>query len=165
MRDSLLALFLILSGLAPACRDKKQKARRISSAEARNLRSRASACFVAGDYACAMKGLRAVLKSRPDDPELLNQFAMAARLRYYQSGDMDYRDQELEALRKAVKLLPTAVHIQVNFGTTAWELGMRKEAARAYERGLELRPKHPDAALIRSRIKRSTQEVEDEQEQ
>ena len=84
-----------------------------------------------------MQALRKVLESRPSDAMVLNQLAMAARLRYYQSGDMDFRDQELEALRKAVKLAPKLETIQVNYGTTAWELGMRKEAARAYERALE----------------------------
>lgn len=165
MRAALLALCLILTGFASGCRDKKKQAGRISSGEARDLRKRAGACFSQGDYACAMKALGQVLKSRPSDPELLNQLAMAARMRYYQSGDMDYRDQELEALRKAVKLAPSVAHIQVNFATTAWELGMRKVAAKAYQRGMELWAKHPDAALIRSRIKRSTARVEDEEEQ
>jgi tetratricopeptide (TPR) repeat protein len=155
----LLALVLVLS--IPACRDKQTG--RITDSKAKDLQKRARVCYTRGDYGCAMEALQAVLKSRPTDPELLNRFAVAARLRYYQTGDMDYRDQELEALRKAVKLLPSAAHIQVNFGTTAWELGMRKEAAKAYLRALELVPKHPDAALMRARIERSTVEVEDEQ--
>ena len=167
MRGWISALVLVLCavGVAPACRDKPKKAPRITPAEAKDLTQRASQCFLQGDYACAMEGLRKVLKSRPDDATVLNQFAVAARLRYYQSGDMDFRDQELEALRKAVKLAPKAAHIQVNFGTTAWELGMRKEAAKAYQRALELHPSHPDAPLIRDRIKRSTVEVEDEEGQ
>jgi tetratricopeptide (TPR) repeat protein len=160
-----LVLALVLAGIAPGCGRDKKKAHRITKTEAKDLQKRAAACFVQGDYACAMEGLQKVHKARPGDAELLNQFAMAARMRYYQSGDMDYRDQELDALRKAIKLAPALAHIQINYATTAWELGMRTEAAKAYTRGLEMWPKHPDAALIRSRIKRSTVEVEDEQEQ
>jgi tetratricopeptide (TPR) repeat protein len=160
-----LILALVLAGPGPGCGRGKKKSGRISKTQARDLEKRAAVCFGQGDYACAMDGLQKVLKSRSGDPELLNRFAMAARMRYYQSGDMDYRDQELLALRKAIKLSPQRAHIQVNFATTAWELGMRKEAAKAYTRGLEMWPKHPDAALIRSRIKRSTVEVEDEEEQ
>ncbi len=157
-------LCVVLAGLLLACGASKKADGAISTSEAKDLRKRAMLCFTTGDYACAMGGLRKVLKSRPGDAELLNQFAVAARMRYYQSGDMDYRDQELEALRKAVGLAPSVAHIQINFGTTAWELGLRKEAAKAYQRGLELAPKHPDAVLMRIRIKRSTVEVEDEEE-
>ncbi len=164
MRSYLLLLWLALAAClaATACGDKSKKGAKLSGAKVKDLSQRAKACFVQGDYACAMEKLRTVLKSRPDDVVVLNQFAMAARLRYYQSGDMDFRDQELEALRKAVKLAPKAGYVQVNFGTTTWELGMRKEAAKAYQRALELQPKHPDAPLMRTRIKRSTVEVEDE---
>jgi len=160
-----LALGLVLATVTPGCGRGEQKARRVSKAKARDLQKHAGVCFGQGDYACAMESLRKVLKSRPSDPELLNRFAMAARMRYYQSGDMDYRDQEIEALRKAVKQAPKVAHIQINFGTTAWEMGLRKEAAKAYQRGLELKPKHPDAALMAARIKRSTTEVEDEDAQ
>lgn len=160
-----LAPALFWAGIAPGCGRGKKKASHLTKTEAQDLQKRAATCFGQGDYACAMEGLQKVHKARPGDAEVLNQFAMAARMRYYQSGDMDYRDQELGALRKAIKLSPQRAHIQVNFATTAWELGMRKEAAKAYTRGLEKWPKHPDAALIRSRIKRSTVEVEDEEEQ
>ncbi len=160
-----LSLCLILAGVAPACRDKNKPAGHLSASKAKDYQKRAMACFVRGDYACAMEGLGKVVKSRPKDAELLNRFAVAARMRYYQTGDMDFRDQELESFRKAVGLAPSVAHIQINLGTTAWELGMRKEAAKAYRRGLELSPKHPDVALIRARIKRSTVEVEDEEEQ
>jgi len=155
---------LVLAGLFSTCGSSSQGDGSISASKAQELQKRAQGCFLQGDYACAMQGLRTVLKSRPGDAELQNRFAVAARMRYYQSGDMDYRDQELEALRKAVRLAPSVAHIQINFGTTAWELGLRKEAARAYQRGLELAPKHPDAVLMRVRIKRSTVSVEDEDE-
>jgi Tfp pilus assembly protein PilF len=158
-------VLLVLTGVVPACRDQSKPAGHLSASKAKDLQKRALVCFTQGDYACAMEGLAKVVKSRPPDAELLNQFAMAARMRYYQSGDMDYRDQELDGLRKAVGLAPSVAHIQINFGTTAWALGMRKVAAKAYQRGLELAPKHPDAALMRARIKRSTVEVEDEEEQ
>lgn len=161
------ALCLSLTPVIPACRGRgKSKSKdHLSPRKARDLSTGADKCSAQGDYACAMERLSKVVKSRPADAKLLNRFALAARLRYYQTGEMDFRDQELEALRKAVKLLPSAANIQVNFGTTAWELGMRKEAAKAYQRALELTPKHPDAALMAARIKRSTVEVEDEEDQ
>jgi hypothetical protein len=56
-------------------------------------------------------------------------------------------------------------HVQVNFGTTCWEMGLRREAAKAYAQALELEPKHPDAAIMRDRIRRSTTEVEDEEQE
>ncbi len=161
----LRALGVLLSlWMAQGCGGSKSKGPAISGAMARKLRLRASACFERGDYACAMSSLERLARSGPRRAELLNEFAIVARFRYYQSGDMDFRDQELDALRKAAKLEPRVAHIQVNLGTTAWELGMRKEAAEAYRQALRLEPNHPDAALMRARVQRSTVEVEDEQQ-
>ena len=153
---------LVAFSLLPGCRDKETSKTKIS---AKGQRARAERCFGTGDYGCAMEALRRVLKIRPKDATLLNLFAMAARHRYYQSGDADFRDQELEALRKAIKLAPQEATIHINFGTTCWELGIRREAAESYRKALALHPEHPDASLMKDRINRSTKEVEDEQEE
>ncbi|MFH2008240.1 MAG: hypothetical protein ABI333_16775 [bacterium] len=154
---------LVLLFAVAGCGGGSKGAKPLTGAEERELRSKAAGCFERGEYGCAMEALRVVLQKRSTDPLLLNRFAVAARLRYYQSGDEDYRDQELEALRKAAKLLPGSAVVQVNVGTTCWEMGLRREAARAYRRALELKPKHADAALIRERIAHSTKEVEEEE--
>lgn len=140
--------------------------RRAESQEKRSaLTERAEACFDKGRYDCAMESYAKLLKKRPTDPELLNRFGISARLRFYVTGEADYRDQELEALRKAARRAPRRAPIQVNYGTTCWEMGLRSESSAAYGRALALQPGHPDAALMRDRIKRSTKEVEDEKEE
>jgi tetratricopeptide (TPR) repeat protein len=147
-----------LGALAGGCGDeesaKKQQAQRAAH------RARAEACFDQGRYGCAMKAFRAALATRPKDPALLNRFAMAARLRYYVTGEADYRDQELVALRRAVAHAPDQPTLLVNFATTCYELGRWPRAAWAYRRALRIEPNHPDAALMRRRIKRSAAEAE-----
>lgn len=163
MRRLLLALVFI--ALPTGCKSKAEKQHAKAQKQSSELADKGEECFQRGRYDCALEAFREALKRRKDDAELLNRFAMAARLRYYQSGDEDFRDQELEALKKAVKLAPRLAHVQVNFGTTCWEMSLRREAARAYQQALELAPKHPDAAIMRDRIKRSTTEVEDEEQE
>ena len=89
---------------------------------------------------------------------------MSARLRYYVTGEADYRDQELEALRRAAKLAGPDVHVLSNLGTVCWEMGLREEAAQAYRTALKLGPTHPDAELMRARIERSKVEEESEED-
>ncbi|MDY0001198.1 MAG: hypothetical protein RBU30_07890 [Polyangia bacterium] len=89
---------------------------------------------------------------------------MSSRLRFYVTGDADYRDQELDALRRAAKLPGASAQVQVNLGTVCWEMGLREEATEAYKAALARTPSHPDAQLMRERIQRSTRE-EDPEEQ
>ena len=157
------ALLLLCAAMAACGGDAKKSA--AQQASLGKVTRRAEACFDKGRYDCAMTGYAKALKAQPGDPDLLNRFGVSARLRYYVTGEADYRDQELVALRKAAKGAPKQARVQVNLGTTCWEMGLRREAATAYGRALSLEPKHPDAALMRARIKRSTQEVEEEQEE
>ncbi len=156
-------LLIGLMGLA-ACGGSKDKPKAADQRSPKRLKRDAERCFDQGRYDCAMETFRKALKKNPEDPDLLNRFAVAARLRYYVTGEADFRDQELVALRKAAKAAPRHTSIQVNFGTTCWEMGLRREAAQAYQRALALEPSHPDAALMRARIKRSTKQVEQEEE-
>jgi tetratricopeptide (TPR) repeat protein len=103
-------------------------------------------------------------KRQPHRPGLWNRFAMSSRLRFYVTGDADYRDQELDALRRAAKLPGASAQVQVNLGTVCWEMGLREEATEAYKAALARTPSHPDAQLMRERIQRSTRE-EDPEEQ
>jgi len=159
------AVALLWLSLALLCCRGDEKRGAESHEKRSALTERAEACFDKGRYDCAMESYAKLLKKRPTDPELLNRFGISARLRFYVTGEADFRDQELGALRKAARRAPRRTHIQVNFGTTCWEMGLRSESVAAYERALTLEPGHPDAALMRERIKRSTKEVEEEKEE
>lgn len=161
--SALAALLCGAAGAASGCgREAARKAEDRKAAEA--LTGKAEACLAEGRYDCAMEAYAAALKKRPGAAELLNHFAMAARLRYYVTGEADYRDQELDALRRAAKASPGAAPVQVNLGTTCWELGLHREAAEAYRAALKLAPDHPDAPLLRARIQRAPEAEEDEPE-
>ena len=143
-----------------SCSGKSSKKRQAKKRHAQA--ERAERCFNRGDYACAMQALEKALKEAPKSAKLWNRLGMASRHRYYQTGDEDFRDQELEAFKKAVKLAPGSARIQINFGTTSWQLGRRKAAAQAYRQALKLQPQHPDATLIRERIQRADQDAQEE---
>lgn len=141
---------------APGCGGNKQDASRIRAEQLHKAEARARR----GDYAGAMKILRRALDEHPEDPERLNRFALAARLRHDATSEMDFRDQELVALRKARSAMaryPVSktlrVAILVNLSTTLWEMGMRKEAGAGYREALRWAPEHPDAGAIWRRIR------------
>lgn len=151
-----LCLAVLVVGVALGCGGKEEGASSTRAAQLHEAETHARG----GDYAGAMTILRKGLDAHPDDPERLNRFALAARLRHDATSEMDFRDQELLALRRARAALhrypvPTAlrVAILVNLSTTLWEMGMRKEAAASYREALRWAPVHPDAAGIWRRIR------------
>jgi tetratricopeptide (TPR) repeat protein len=129
------------------------------------LEKKGEACFAEGRYDCSMEAFAAAAQRQPRRAELWNRFAISARLRYYVTGEADFRDQELEALRRAAKLPSRSEHVQVNLGTACWEMGLREEAAQAYRAALLRAPSHPDATLMRARIQRSTREDDSTEEE
>jgi Flp pilus assembly protein TadD len=158
------ATWLLVSvGLLASCA--RGDGPRRAADRARVEQAEAAACLGRGDYACALARLRAAVALVPGDAVLWNQLGVAARLRFYQTGEDDYRDQELDALKRALKLDARSVDVLVNLGTTCWELGLRKEAAQAYGKAISLRPDHPDVLLMRERMSRSKQEVEADDEE
>lgn len=132
-----------------------------TEAKVKALVEKGAACFDEGRYDCAMESFAAAAKRKPKSAQAWNRFAVSARLRYYVTGEADFRDQELEALRRAAKLDTRSTDVQVNLGTVCWELGLREEAAVAYRAALGLAPDHPDALLMRARIQRSAEEPEE----
>jgi Flp pilus assembly protein TadD len=151
-------LLCVVALLLPACSGREARRRAAAAVSVASHVRRADACHEVGDYAGAMAELRAALRSRPGDPELLGRFALAARLRFYQTGEDDYRDQELDALRRAVKAQEASATLQVDLGTALWESGRRRDAGQAYRRALELEPGHPDAAILKERIARAKED-------
>lgn len=150
-----------VSLLGGGCRREAQKQAEAQQA-VKVLEEKGAACFAEGRYDCAMETYAEAAKRQPRRAALWNRFAMAARLRYYVTGEADYRDQELEALRRAAKLPGRSEHVLVNLGTVCWEMGLREEAAQAYRAALVRAPSHPDEALMRARIHRSAREEEPE---
>lgn len=155
-------LGLLSGGAGGGCRREERKHAETQKAVSA-LEKKGAACFADGRYDCAMESFAAAAKRQPRRGDLWNRFAMSARLRYYVTGEADYRDQELEALRRAAKLPGGSAVVQVNLGTVCWEMGLREEAAQAFRAALERVPSHPDEALMRARIQRSTQDEDSEE--
>lgn len=160
MHAAAVALSVVLVAWGACQRDEQRRAR--ARRDTRTLVEKGTACFSEGRYDCAMEAFSAASKREPRRADLWNRLAISARLRFYVTGDGDFRDQELEALRRAAALDAGSAHVQVNLGTVCWEMGLREEAARAYRAALRLAPSHADAELMGERIQRAGREEEQE---
>ena len=127
--------------------EKKKKAKKAKKHLEKGLTA-----FQSGDFDLALEEYRAACKQHPKSSKAHNYLGMALRYKFYETGDNTYRQEEAEAFEKAVKLQKDWWVPRINLATTLWETGKRQGAAEHYKKGLELRPKHPDAEAIKRRI-------------
>jgi Flp pilus assembly protein TadD len=90
-----------------------------------------------GRYAEAEFYLRESLRTRPDDPDALNNLGTAV----WQQGRLAEADS---IYQRAYALRPDDYAIVNNLGNSLWEQHRLKEAAEYYKRALELKPDSPE---------------------
>lgn len=122
-----------------------------------DLFSKGECAFAEGDYEKAIECYKAGLEKEPSSSAGYNLLGMAYRFHYNQTGSTKYRQQEIEAFKKAIELDPNNPVPLVNVGSTLFYLGEKKEAAGYLERALAVYPDHPDRGGIEEMIREALQ--------
>ena len=105
-----------------------------------------------GKYDQAIKKYKKGLRIEPRSAVGHNYLGIAYRNKYAQLRSLDWRQREIEAFKKAIKLDPNFYLPYINLGTTYYNMGDLKEAALYFKKGLETFPEHPSRDLIEQMI-------------
>jgi tetratricopeptide (TPR) repeat protein len=97
------------------------------------LYQRAHKDFTKGNYGAAAQEFRALVKLRPDSPQLWNDLGVA----YSMAGN---REAAVKAFEKALQLDPTLLPADLMLGVDLVHLGKPREAIPLFERVLQKRP-------------------------
>ncbi len=136
-------------GFICSCSESKKKKK---AEAAKNHIKKGLSAFRTGDFDTAMEEYRTACREQPKSAEAHNYLGMALRYKYHETGDDTFRQEEVDAFTRAVELKNDWWVAQINLATTLWEMGNRKRALKHYEKGLKLKPDHPDATAIKRRI-------------
>ncbi len=111
-----------------------------------------------GKYDEAIKKYNKGLRIEPRSAVGYNYLGMAYGFKYEQLRSLDWRENEIEAFKKAVELDPNYFLPYWNLGQTYYEMGNFKEAARYFKKGLEIAPEHPNRERIEKMIQAAERE-------
>lgn len=112
--------------------------------------------FEAGEYAGAAEEYRAGLEMEPASAPAWNRLGMACRLQFNESRDSAWKEQELDAFRRAVAADSTYWPAYVNLGATLYYLGRKEEAFPLLQRALDLHPGNPDRQALEALLADTT---------
>jgi Flp pilus assembly protein TadD len=146
-------------GCASCGRKKRAQAK---PGDAPRLLKQGIKAFKQGDLDEALSKYRKAVGARPKWDKAHNLLGMALRYKYYETGDSSYRDEEVAAFRRAVKLNPNGPVARVNLATSLWQMGRLKEAARHYGEVLRKQPDHPDARAMKRRVDTASKSLDPE---
>jgi len=147
----ILACFIVLALALAACEGDDESSDS-SGKETANSVEEGMQAFKAGRYDEAISSYNGALEKQPKAAHIHNLLGMAYRFKYNKNKDQELKEKEIEAFKKAVELEPSFVVAIVNLGSTYYYMGKKKEAAKQFERVLELTPNHPDAERLKKMI-------------
>lgn len=142
----LLATILCVSLLGPIACDEDQDGTGREPVQA------GVEAFRQGKYDQAIEAYRHALAKQPGQAHVHNLLGMAYRFKYNQQPDPATKDLEIKAFEKAVEIEPRFVVALVNLGSSYYHQGRKQDAARVFERVLDIMPAHPEAAQLKQMI-------------
>ena len=86
------------------------------------------------------------------NPAAYNSLGMAYRYKFIETGDLAWRDLELEAFNKALDINPNHLSTLLTLGTTYYHMGRKAEALPKLKKVLEILPTHPNRDYIETLI-------------
>ncbi len=120
--------------------------------------------FQSGDYAAAAEAYRNAVSEDPDDAVAWNLLGMAYRFEFNETGNPDFRNREIDAFRRAVKLAPQMVMALKNLTASLYYSGDRVGAAEVAKQVLNLNPEDPEKETLTRWIREADIEVARERE-
>lgn len=108
-----------------------------------------------GRYADAIELYTEGLALQPDAAEGYNMLGIAYRNEFARTGDAEFQTREIEALRKALELVPDYSEALLNLGQTLVNVGEKQEGAAYLQKFLEIEPDFKDRAAVEQIIQQS----------
>lgn len=108
-----------------------------------------------GRYADAIELYTEGLALQPDAAEGYNLLGIAYRNEFARTGDAEFQTREIEALRKALELVPDYSEALLNLGQTLVNAGEKQEGAAYLQKFLEIEPDFKDRAAVEQIIQQS----------
>lgn len=109
-------------------------------------------CFEAGNYDGAIEMYKKGLELEPNSAGGYNLLGMGYRFKYNTTGDMDYKNKEIEAFQKAIDMDPKFWGAMINLGATYYYMGEKKKAAPYFKKALEIYPNNPEKTELEKMI-------------
>jgi tetratricopeptide (TPR) repeat protein len=98
------------------------------------------------------------LRREPRSAVGYNYLGIAYRCKYEKLRSLKWREEEIQAFKKAIELDPHFYLPYINLGTTYYNMGNGKEATVYFRKGLELYPDHPSREFIEEMIQEGERE-------
>jgi tetratricopeptide (TPR) repeat protein len=103
-------------------------------------------------YDEAIASYEKAIKLEPRAASAYNMMGMAYRFKYNQLGAPEFRQKEIAAFQKAIEIDPKNWVAMINLGTDYYADGQKGKAAALFKKALELKPDHPEKAMIQKLI-------------
>ncbi len=145
-----LFVFIIITLAVNGCSSQKSKVE--------NLLNEGVQLFQQGKYNDAILKYQQALQQDPSNAVGYNLLGMAYRFRFNQSGAQEFKDKEIEAFKKAIKIDPKFWVAYKNISGSLYFQGRKKEAVPYLQKALELQPNDPEKSTLLQWIEEGTKE-------
>jgi tetratricopeptide (TPR) repeat protein len=126
-----------------------------STDSAAELMEKGEKAFAVGDYDRAIELYTDATKKEPGSSAAYNLLGMAYRFKYNETADRKYKQEEINAFKKAIDLDPTNYVPYINLGATLFYQNETQQAVLYLNKALELYPDNPERATIEEMIRQS----------
>ena len=115
--------------------------------------------FEKAEFDKAIEFYQQGIKLEPKSAVGCNLLGMAYRFKFNQTGNVEWRQKEIESFKKAIEINSDFMPALVNLGATYYYSGEKKKAVSYFRHVLEVMPNHPEAEELKKMIAEGEEEV------